>query len=219
MTHVLVLSEARTLLPTYEQARELLARCVHVDEAANIANKAQAMAAYLRQARDAEVMQWASEIAIRAQRRAGELLEEAARTGQRDAGGGNRRAQSTRDMVKLADLGITPMQSSRWQALANLSPQQFETAIIKTRKTGKMITRAAVLREARPPAPAPIPQSIPEYRPPPVPLSTKGGLFASYARLAIRQLQEHGPRYTEDEYEMLFELAMIVGPILQERQT
>ncbi len=80
------------------------------------------MAAYARQAKDTELIQYATEIKVRAERRCGEMLRETAERGERDQGrGGNRRSRS-HDMTvmptTLADLGITKNESSRYQKLA-----------------------------------------------------------------------------------------------------
>jgi hypothetical protein len=59
-----------------------------------------------------------------AERRVGELLREMAERGERqkagDASGGNGSTRKPLDTPKLADLGITKTQSSRWQRLAKM---------------------------------------------------------------------------------------------------
>ncbi len=75
-----------TALIRYEAARAALAAAHRVDEVKTIRDKAQAMAAYAKQARDTQMVQWATEIKVRAERRCGELLRDTAARGERAAG-------------------------------------------------------------------------------------------------------------------------------------
>lgn len=65
-----------TLPDNYKAALAALAECVSVDEVAEWANKAAALATYARQANDTSLIIQAQKIQVRAERRAGELLEE-----------------------------------------------------------------------------------------------------------------------------------------------
>ena len=70
-------------------------------------------------------------------RTGGRVLKEMANRGERDAGrGGDRRSPSRDGSVKLADLGLTPNRSSRWQAVAAWTLASFDQRL------------AAVLSEA-----------------------------------------------------------------------
>lgn len=70
------------------------------------------------QAKDTALVEWATEIKVRAERRAGEMLAEMATNGQRARQGGDRRGESKSDAATLKDLGVSRDQSSRWQKLA-----------------------------------------------------------------------------------------------------
>lgn len=113
------------------------------------------MAAYARQAKDQELILMATEIKVRAERRAGEMLRESAERGERHHHG--RVSPDEPKPTTLEDLGITANQSSRWQSLASMSEEHFETAVasqsgdLKTKRRAGGGNRSTV-RAAYPPA-------------------------------------------------------------------
>jgi hypothetical protein len=76
-------------------------------------DKAEAVRVYAAQAKDFEMEQWAAEIRLRAERRAGELLAEMKERGERVAG----RPEKVSRETTLSDLGVTRDQSSDWLKL------------------------------------------------------------------------------------------------------
>jgi N6-adenosine-specific RNA methylase IME4 len=105
---------------------------------------------YARQAKDPDLIDHATDIRLRAERRAGELLKELAERGERDLGmGGNRRSRFPGETVKLKDLDVTKIQSFRWQKLAALSEQMFEERAAQAKKQAiASLDRTAKIRAA-----------------------------------------------------------------------
>lgn len=99
------------------------------------ATHAAPLAAYARQAKDSELIQYATEIKVRAERRCGELLRDTAQRGERATqashGRGVQASVESSDArpPTLADMGLTRDESSRYQQLAAMPAEHFETAV------------------------------------------------------------------------------------------
>jgi len=127
---------AQAALALYNAARHALAEAHRVDEVKDIRDKAVALQIYAQQAKDRELVEHATEIRMRAERRAGELLREIEKNkgarGQlrgRDSSGGRKRQPPEDTTPKLADQNVTKSQSSRWQRLAAMDSETFEARV------------------------------------------------------------------------------------------
>lgn len=113
------------------------------------------MAAYARQAKDTELIQYATEIKVRGERKCGELLATTEKNiGARGTGSNQHEVRSQPSTAPtLAAIGITREQSSRYQSLASMSDEHFETAVATAKDAAGEVTTAFMLREARSNAP------------------------------------------------------------------
>jgi hypothetical protein len=112
-----------------------------VDEVKDIRDKAVADAAYARQAQDRDMILWATEIKLRAERRTGELLRETAKSGARHARG--KTSSRTEVLPILKKMGISEDQSSDWQKLAAIPEPEFEKRLTHAARDPKTMTGEA----------------------------------------------------------------------------
>jgi hypothetical protein len=141
-----------TALVFYDRAREMLDKAASIDEVKDIRDRAQALRLYYRQQKDSHAMQnRCAEIKIREERRAGELLAEMEK---HPGGNPNLLHAATGCPAKLSDLEIERTQSHRWQTIAAMPSEQFETHIAHTLAAGEELTSATLYRDARRQAPA-----------------------------------------------------------------
>jgi hypothetical protein len=196
-----------TQLVRYEAARTALAECQRIDEVKDIRDKAEAMAAYARQAKDTELIQYATEIKVRAERRAGEMLARAQAAGELAKAGGDMKKESP--PATLSDIGITRDQSSRWQSLAGMSDAHFETAVATAKDTAGQVTTAFMLREAAKAKPQGKPQTGPKaeaIREELKAAKERGvSMLETYARLTLTAVRAQDS-FTEQERALLAEL-------------
>jgi len=206
-----------TQLVRYEQARFALAECQRVDEVKDIRDKAEAMAAYARQAKDTELIQFATEIKVRAERKCGELLAGA----EKNDGGRPPRNQSNATTgftapPTLADMGITKDQSSRYQSLASMSEEHFETAVATAKDTAGEVTTAFMLREAakRKDRPTkPLSKKDQERLQHLAEAKARGvSMITTYARLTLTALHSQ-TEFSDDEVDILSELAEAIQKV------
>lgn len=173
-----------TQLVKYEAARHALQVAHSVDEVKDIRDKAQAMAAYAKQANDTELVEWATEIKVRAERRAGELTREIdSAQGRRSTSSPN--AKKSKGEV-LADLGVSPQTAHRWEKLAAVPEEQFEQAVAAAKEVAGEVTTAAMLRLRDKP------ESKPKPSPKPSPLEAKNAALEE----EIAALKENLPELT-----------------------
>jgi len=114
-------------LPTkYSEARRALAAAVKIDEVKNIRDQSLAMEVYAYQAKDCELVGFATEMRKRAERRIGELMGDLREAGKLKQGG-----PKVRSGPLLADLGIDKHLADRARKAAAMTAKQFERWVLR----------------------------------------------------------------------------------------
>lgn len=133
----------------YDRMCTAIAEAHAVDEVKDIRDQAVAAEAYFKQAKNLENESRAAEIRIRAERKAGQLLKamEKAKGGQpyQSHNVMGRNSQKT-----LKDMDITPGQSSRWQQLAEVPDDKFESGVTSWREEGRPPATSRVSKKEKP---------------------------------------------------------------------
>lgn len=161
-------------LALYERMCTAIAECSRVDEAKDIRDKAQALEAYYRQARNLDAEREAANVRLRAERRVGELLKDLARAAPEERSPGRPAGNTSDDVTNfqsiseqarchgpspyaqaLADQGMSRQAAHRFQALADIPQERFEQALAAPEKptTAGLLRHAEARREALNPAP------------------------------------------------------------------
>jgi len=155
-----------TKLVRYEAARQALAEAYRIDEVKDIRDKAVAMRMYALQAKDCVLIDQATEIRLRAERRAGQLLQEMEKNKGARGSGSNQHELRSHDATapKLSELGINKSQSSRWQKLADIDDDAFEGVVAHAQHKA-----SAAVDHAQQPKPKPRSKPKPKLKPKPKP--------------------------------------------------
>jgi N6-adenosine-specific RNA methylase IME4 len=130
-------------IETLTMAKNALAHARTLDDVKAIRDKAEAIRMYVRAQGESFLIQnYAAEVKIRAERKAGFLLSESG-FGQM---GGDRKSK---DIVSLDSLGIKNHQSKRWQKMSSVPDTEFEKHVASVIESEKELTTAGVLSLAK----------------------------------------------------------------------
>lgn len=131
---------------TYDAARVALHEAKTVDDAKDIADKAEALRIYAHQRGDLEMETWVAEIKLRASVRIGELSKGL------EKGAGRPRDEICPSSGKnfkrdaLAKAGISPSAAHRCERLASIPPAKFERYIAEMKERGKPVSATELYR-------------------------------------------------------------------------
>jgi len=146
--------EANIGLTKLDQATRMLAEIHSVDDAKHLINLAEAARVYAKQVElGLEAQNHAAEIKLRAQRRAGEILDSMEKNTGAQGLGVNQysevRLQDETTPPTYAELGIDKVDAHRWQTIAKMPEDNFEEYIERTKSGDKELTTAGAIRTAK----------------------------------------------------------------------
>lgn len=137
-------AEKSNQLALLSRVERALACAESIDDVKDIRDKAEAARKYAESASlGLEAQNYAAEVKLRAERKAGELIAEL------QLHGGDRRSKDSEERIRLEDLGISKDQSSRWQLIARIPERAFETHISGTKEASSELTTTSVVKLAR----------------------------------------------------------------------
>lgn len=129
-------------LTKWNEARTAIEQCKSFDEVKNIRDKCEAIRQYAKQAGESlEMQNNISEIKLRAERKAGEMLKESELAKNQWSAG-----DTMSPAIRLSDIGISKKQSSRWQRVASIPETLFEDKIFEIKEKNIELTQAELLR-------------------------------------------------------------------------
>ena len=136
-----------TTLTRISEAMKALAAAKTLDDVLQIRDQAEALRVYIKAASDSlEAANAASEIKLRAERKAGEMLDR-----RESVQGRNRRSKQEPDTMSgssLKELGVSEQQSSRWQRAFRVAEDDFQAYLLDCQKQGREVTQAGLLKLA-----------------------------------------------------------------------
>jgi hypothetical protein len=143
-------NEPGTMIVQFQETERALEEAHTIIEVKDIRDQAEALRQCVKIAGyGLEYQNWVAEIKIRAERRAGEMLEELIPA----SGGRPRKNLDTGDRFSesptLTDLGITYYQSRRWRLEASVPQDIFNLYVTFVKERGDELTSAGLLRLAK----------------------------------------------------------------------
>ncbi len=140
-SHSLAVHSVADIAAVLERATAALARAESFGAIKEVISEAKLVRRWARiMGCDIEIQNRATELVLRAERRAGEMLQAL------PLRGGDRRSGIGSARPRLHDLGITQNQSTRWQAVASIPATEFRRFLAEFRGSGAKLTKKSLMR-------------------------------------------------------------------------
>jgi len=184
-------------LANLDRARQMLAECRTLPEVKKIRDIAEAAKVYAKAAHlGREAQNYAAEIAVRASRKAGEILKQL----NKSKGGNAKHAAASvagaSEYAKTLEETDTPERTAQyWQKIAEVREQDFEKTIRETVGSGQELTAARILRLAKSEKPKPQLDVLSEIKKLLTPLMPDG----ADGQLKLAELLESAPETVSPE--------------------
>lgn len=136
-----IAKHSTSLIASIERAKNALATATSIPDILDIRDKAKAIEEYIKaSSKSLSLQNKAAEIKFRAERKAGELLSSMEKQEGR---------RGNKMLPQLSDIGITKMQSSRWQLGSKLPEDDFESLVSTCNANSRELTQTLLLSAAR----------------------------------------------------------------------
>jgi hypothetical protein len=147
----MVLHEPSSQLAKLEQARRALAECRTLSEVKKIRGIAEAAKVYAKAAHlGQEVQNYAAEIALLAERKAGDMFAELERAKPKATGGRVRKSEAKSEYATaLEESNTSERETQRWQEIAKIPEETFNDYIQQSKDLKTEIGRAGLSKVAK----------------------------------------------------------------------
>ncbi len=150
MGNLELVKKDKIYLLNWEAAKAAVEKCTHIDEAKKIRDQAEALKAYIKQAREGlEIQNKVAEIKIRAERRIGKLSKELPTHEHRLAQAGHDDPPVTTKTNVLKALGIKRRVANRYETIADIPDNMFEETIGTIKNRHEELTTSCLYKAAK----------------------------------------------------------------------
>lgn len=136
------------MLTHFDRAKQEVREAATIAAVKVFVNKAAAVRAYAKLAKDRQLLDRATELRLHAERRMGQLLEEMEQLGEKAKKGGDPKSRPS-TLATLKSLGISKDEAARAKRLAEPATRDFDHAVAEAKKAGELSDKIVVKRATK----------------------------------------------------------------------